>query len=201
MRAQYEYTFFWLLQQIEIDLLPFMQHSFNILQSIVINRGFCLLFAGTGNSPAQSSTRSISPNSTSPGQFIHQQLQKSATTASIAGSLTTIPSPQQAVSIHEMILSIRKHCILGRLFNLQWKWNVVDFHFLQVDKKYCAQNLFIIRPFRTSIVSHRFICSPMFECLDWRKRRRCQKKYCTSMVNKRISNRMGMFSFVDLKLQ
>ncbi|XP_031624419.1 tyrosine-protein kinase Btk29A isoform X1 [Contarinia nasturtii] len=53
----------------------------------------------TGNSPAHSSTRSISPNSTSPGQFIHQQLQKSATTASLNDSLTAISSPQQTSSV------------------------------------------------------------------------------------------------------
>lgn len=74
-------------------LISLHQHS------ILIEIVSCFSFAGTGNSPAQSSTRSISPNSTSPGQFIHQQLQKSATTASLAGSLTAISSPQQTVCI------------------------------------------------------------------------------------------------------
>lgn len=61
--------------------------------------------AGTGNSPAHSSTRSISPNSTSPGQFIHQQLQKSATAANLSGNLSTNSSPQQTVCVNDL-----QHC-------------------------------------------------------------------------------------------
>lgn len=51
--------------------------------------------AGTGNSPAQSSTRSISPKSTSPGQFIHQQLHNSSGTALnlVAAGITSAQQP------------------------------------------------------------------------------------------------------------
>lgn len=56
-----------------------------------------LFSIGTGNSPAQSSTRSISPKSNSPGQFIHQQLQKSSGTALNLAAPGIISTQQQSV--------------------------------------------------------------------------------------------------------
>lgn len=100
---------------------------------------FFLVFSvGTGNSPAQSSTRSISPNSNSPGQFIHQQLHSSSgTTGSLAGSITTISSPQQPVCtpLFWNMCNIASSKFLGACENMKRNSNLNMIHKIDRRKK------------------------------------------------------------------
>lgn len=78
---------------------------------ILLNMVF-FLPSGTGNSPAQSSTRSISPKSNSPAQFLQQQLHIPATTGSLGGSITTISSAAAvaaAAAVQQQVCVIPNH--------------------------------------------------------------------------------------------
>lgn len=94
---------------------------------------FLFAFTGTGNSPAQSSTRSISPNSNSPGQFIHQQLHNSSgTTLNLA--VTAVNSPQQPVCIYFLcVLNISLE--MKQKYRFVTKWNIIEYsHKNQLNK-------------------------------------------------------------------